>query len=57
MQKTMDDLFPGNMGRMLMIRVMLKLRMPDLKDMPRTEPLDPSLVSRLETTIAQVRLG
>jgi len=56
-QKTMEDLFPGNMGRMLMIRVMLKLRMPDLKDMPRTEPLDPSLVSRLETTIAQVQLG
>ncbi|MEQ8454259.1 MAG: hypothetical protein RLO52_09810 [Sandaracinaceae bacterium] len=57
MTKTMEDLFPGNMGRMLMIRVMLKMRRPDLRDMPRTAPLEASLVAELETTIRQVQLG
>lgn len=57
MTKTMEDLFPGNMGRMLMIRVMLKMRRPDLRDMPRTTPLEPSLVAELESTIRQVQQG
>lgn len=42
-------MFPGIKGRMELVKVMLQLRMPELLEMSREEPLHEDLAQRLET--------
>jgi hypothetical protein len=56
-QYTLHDLFPGIEGRMEFVRVMLHLRMPQLRDYDRTAPLAPSLVDKLIGAQKEVRNG
>jgi hypothetical protein len=56
-QYTIYDLFPGVEGRMEFVRVMLFLRMPQLRDYDRNEPLTPSLVEKLIEARRAVRNG
>jgi len=54
---TLDDFFPGNMGRMLLIRVMLRLRRPDLAKMNKKSRLDDSLIKQIKNAIYDVNKG
>ncbi len=55
--KTLDDIFPGNTGRMKRIRVALRLKMPDLMKMEGTKPLDKALAGKLEKAILEIERG
>lgn len=54
---TIGDIFPGNMGRVRLTRVALKLRMPALLTTAADLSLDSSLVVRLMTCLAEVQKG
>lgn len=56
-QYTLHDLFPGIEGRMEFVRVMLHLRMPQLREYDRTAPLSPVLVDKLLQAQQEVRNG
>jgi hypothetical protein len=51
---TMDDLFPGNIGRMKLTRVILRLKRPDLRNLPPAQALDPALADLLRKTIKEL---
>lgn len=55
--KTLDDIFPGNTGRMKKIRVALRLKMPDLMKMDATKPLDKALTKQLEKAMLDIERG
>lgn len=57
MTTTLGEMFPGNMGRVLLTRVSIKLRMPELLKLPNTEPLSPELHQRLADAVIQVKKG
>ena len=44
---TLDSLFTGNMGRVVLTRVAVRLRKPELLKMTRTLPLDPAMIEML----------
>ena len=54
---TITDIFPGHMGRVRLTRVALKLRMPTLLQMPGDQMLDPGLLAKLTTCLAEVQKG
>ncbi len=54
---TIADLFPGNMGRVLMTRVAIRTRMPALMKMTPDEPIDEKLLAQLRIAIEQVKRG
>ncbi len=54
---TLAELFPGNLGRMKMIRVMLRLKMPKLMEMDHTKSLPAELLSKITQTIAEINGG
>lgn len=54
---TLNDLFPGNSGRMIMVRVILRKQMPELSEMDRDKPLSPDLVATLKQAIEEVQAG
>ena len=54
---TLNDLFPGQSGRLRLIRVMLMLRRPELKRIPRDQPLPQDLERELVAALATVRRG
>lgn len=55
--QTLEGLFPGLEGRMQLVRVMLELKMPELRDMPRDAALDAKLAQTLLAARARVRNG
>ena len=55
--RTIEDLFPGVAGRMDLVRVMIKLKMPELREIPRDEVLQPELFERLQKAAMEVRNG
>lgn len=54
---TLTQLLPGNMGRVVLTRVALRLRRPDLLRMSCEIPLDPALLDTLLPAIDAVRRG
>jgi hypothetical protein len=54
---TLTELLPGNMGRVVLTRVALRLRRPDLLKMPVEVQLDPDLLATLMPAIAAVKKG
>ncbi len=54
---TLNELFPGQVGRLQLIRVMLKLRRPELKRLDRDKPLPAELEEQLIRTLKTVRRG
>lgn len=52
---TMSQLFPGVTGKLTLARVMIRLRRPDLKDIPPNEPLPPELEATLKIALKEVR--
>jgi len=52
---TINELFPGRSGRLQFIRVMLALRMPELRELSRDEELPPDLERKLRETLERVR--
>lgn len=48
---TLEQLFPGNIGRMRLTRVILRLKRPDLRDLDPTAPLQAELLSLLRQTL------
>ncbi len=54
---TLNELFPGQTGRLELMRVMLKLRMPELRTMPRDVELPVDLDERLRTARKAIRRG
>ena len=54
---TLDEFFPGNMGRMLLIRVMLRLKRPDLAKMDKGTKLDTDLIKLIRDAINDVKKG
>lgn len=54
---TLDDLFPGNLGRMKKIRVALRLKMPDLMKMDGTKPLEKDLAAKLKKAVLETERG
>ena len=54
---TLNDLFPGQTGRLELIRVMLRLQLPELRQQPRDEDLKPELEERLRKGLQEVRRG
>ena len=57
LEMTLTELLPGNMGRVVLTRVALRLRRPDLLKMPIETPLDPALLAALLPAIDAVRKG
>ena len=51
---TLEDLFPGNIGRMKLTRVILRLKRPDLRALPPSAPLAPDLADLLQKTIKEL---
>ncbi|MBX3246711.1 MAG: hypothetical protein KF901_05955 [Myxococcales bacterium] len=45
--QTLEGLFPGNSGKLLVARIILRYSMPELARIPRDRALDPELVQRL----------
>ena len=54
---TLNDLFPGNLGRLTLLRVILRVGMPELRQIDPNKPLDPLLERRLRQAIRQVEEG
>ncbi len=54
---TISELLPGNMGRVVLTRVALRLRRPDLLKMSVAVPLDPALIAMLLPAIEAVKKG
>lgn len=57
MVATLNDLFPGQAGRLQLIRVMLMLRRPDLKSLARDRELPAELETQLKLALDRVRRG
>ena len=56
-QYTIQTLFPGVEGRMELVRVMLYLKMPQLRDFDRYQPLPSDLATKLLEAREVVRNG
>lgn len=54
---TIGEVFPGNMGRLMLTRVALRLRMPELMKLSPGQEIEPALLLRLQTTLAEVKKG
>jgi hypothetical protein len=54
---TIGELFPRNTGRVQLLRVALKLRMPELLKLSPTEPLPSELRIKLETCLLEIAKG
>lgn len=54
---TIEDLFPGKMGKVELTRVAIRLRMPRLMRAPPKKQLDPALVEQITTALIEVRKG
>ncbi|MBE2251254.1 MAG: hypothetical protein IAE78_17065 [Myxococcus sp.] len=54
---TIAELFPGNMGRVWMTRVALRLRMPELMKLVPSTTLEAELQRRLAATLDEVKRG
>jgi len=54
---TLQDLFPGRLGRLDLARVILKLRMPELADMAMSDELPQELSVKLRAALSQVKKG
>ncbi|MBI4816743.1 MAG: hypothetical protein HY791_10820 [Deltaproteobacteria bacterium] len=50
---TLEELFPGRLGRLQMVRIMLRLREVGLDKYPRDQPLPPDLLGRLRRAIRE----
>lgn len=51
---TITDLFPGNIGRMKLTRVILKLRKPELREFGPGDALPADLTALLQKTIKEL---
>jgi hypothetical protein len=56
-QYTIHDLFPGVEGRMEFVRVMLYLKMPQLREIERDQPIPGDLAAKLLDARKAVRNG
>jgi hypothetical protein len=56
-QTTLSDLFPGNMGRLQFVRVMLRLFHPGLDEFPWDEPLPAELLEKISSAIEDDERG
>jgi hypothetical protein len=54
---TLAQLLPGNMGRVVLTRIALRLRRADLLKMSDQVPLDPALLATLMVAIDAVKKG
>lgn len=54
---TLSQLFPGNVGRVELTRVALRLRRPDLLKMNPNTQLDAATTEKLQAALTQVRRG
>ncbi len=54
---TLDELLPGKMGRVVLTRAALRLRMPALLKIPEDQELDEELLVKLQAAIAEVQKG
>ncbi len=54
---TLQELFPGKMGKVELTRIAIRLRMPQLLKSPTDAPLDEALVATLQTALDTVRKG
>lgn len=54
---SLGELFPGNLGRVVLTRVALRLRMPELLRTAPTAALDPVLADKIAAAAAAVRQG
>ena len=54
---TLNQIFPGNLGRLKLLRVVLKLGMPELKHMNPNQSLDPMLERRIRQALYEVEQG
>lgn len=57
MSTTLNSLFPGKMGRVVLTRVAIRMRRPDLLKMPGDEPIDSATASELEAARDLVSRG
>ena len=57
MTSTLSELFPGNIGRVWLTRVAIRMRMPELMRMAPGEALEGSLLERVSATLVEVRRG
>ncbi|MBI2377942.1 MAG: hypothetical protein HYV07_28320 [Deltaproteobacteria bacterium] len=51
--RTLDELFPGRLGRLQFVRVMLKLRDVGLETFPRNQALPAELMARVRAAIRE----
>ena len=54
---TLGDIFPGNLGRLMLSAVVLRLRRPELMRMSMETPLDARLEAELREALMAVREG
>ncbi len=52
---TLQELFPGKMGKVELTRIAIRLRMPELLRASMDSPLEPSIAATLQTTLTEVR--
>jgi hypothetical protein len=54
---TLQDLFPGKMGKVELTRIAIRLRMPHLLRSAPDAPLDAALAATLQSALDEVRKG
>lgn len=52
---TLNDMFPGHTGRLKLIRIMLRLQMPQLHRVPRDRQLPRPIELLLLDTLSQLK--
>jgi hypothetical protein len=54
---TLEQIFPGTVGRLKLIRVLLRLKMPELAKMDPNQTLAPALASQIRGTLVEIERG
>ena len=54
---TIESLFPGKMGRVMLTRVAIRMRRPELLKMNKTEVLAEELADKVREALAMVKKG
>ena len=54
---TLGDMFPGNMGRLQFVRIMLRLLHPGLDEWPWDRPLEIDLLEKIKDALERDQKG
>ena len=57
MSKTLRELFPGNLGRLTLSTLVLRMKKPELLDLDMDQPLPEAMTAELEQELRKLQEG